>query len=167
MGVQCVDNRVGVQCVDRQKKGYSGYNRQYLLDQTAANVGHARIVKSESPEGEYEMVQVASNFQWRFQKFKITDTTPGGGNRVVISPKIGNTSNKNSIRYGISRQDPKGIDRQPQKTVWQVNTKSTQFSGDNHIVYSDLRELLTSLVSAGFTMATDALTAEVLLGDND
>ena len=153
--------------VDGSRPGKkSSYNRQYLLDQTAGKVKHARITKAESgrldppQENKNAVVSVTDDFQWRFQKFKIKQPVTG---QFIYSPRLGNTSDKNSIRYGIS-QEPGGISGGGAKDAYETNTKTSN-GGDTHIVYADVKDLLNQLKDAGFEIAEEALATELEVED--
>ena len=79
----------------------SDYNRQYLLDQTAGKVKHARLTKAETEmlteqEDENAPVSVSNNYQWRFQKFKIKHPVTQA---FIYSPRLGSGQTHEIFTY--------------------------------------------------------------------
>lgn len=104
----------------------------------------------------YEKVEVASNFKWRFQKFKIKSPKT---NKMEVSPSFGNQNDKDTIYGGLTQ--PIQLHQGEYKDIYETNM-GTKIEAKDHIEYADLKEFLQSFAVLGFEEALEAVKEEAL-----
>ena len=130
-------------------KGNINLHKQFLLDRAAASEGQAR--RKDPDDGQYKKVEVASNFKWRFQKFKVS---PPKATRIETDPLFGQLSEKDSIYYGMNQSVGQ------KKDYADLNWGTGNFSSKEHVEHASLQKFLAALTKIGFKEAADALLEE-------
>ncbi|MCB9236273.1 MAG: hypothetical protein H6581_31785, partial [Bacteroidia bacterium] len=148
---------IGVWSLNKAVNLQESLHRQFSLDRAAANIGHARLQKTE---GVFPIVQVESSFQWRFQRFR--KVLPG--NHVDISPQFGDPTKPTTIHGGLTQPIKHALtpSSRPERVIFETNM-GTHIVANQHIKYGDLRTMLTDLAAVGFTEAAEALAEEVFI----
>lgn len=96
-------------------------------------------------------MEVASNFKWRFQKFKVS---PPKTTKIEMDPLFGQVSEKDSIYYGMNQ----AVKRD--KGYAELNWGTGSFSSKEHVEHASLQKFLAALTKIGFKKAADALLEE-------
>ncbi|GGX56066.1 hypothetical protein [Saccharospirillum salsuginis] len=128
-------------------------HRQFLLDRTASKVGHARLNGTNS----IELVSVASEFEWLFQKFKVNKKNTKGKKQDVRNVLLGSVGTADSIRDALSKK-PKAARsaRERNYDIYMANMDG-YISMTDKVRYADLNGLLSDMVALGFDSAVEAI----------
>ena len=131
-------------------------NRQFNLDRSAANMKHARLGKDGDKKN--LLVTVDPDFLWLFQKFDARWKDNQGKSQREINVAFGSPNATRTVMGGLIRPIEGGkAAKGANKDIYDANMKNN-IVPSQHIKYSDGKQLLADLVSAGFPEAADIIS---------
>jgi hypothetical protein len=137
---------------------HSSLHKQFTLDRAGATVAHAWR-PTENDKSEYTRVDVASDFEWRWQQFQPRKKGPPtvGYSLDVLSTKTKSIVNVFSRKVAKNGSFPDMVEANLGATT---RTTSPYVNAKRYIKEAGMKDLLTKLITLQFGDATDALAEE-------
>lgn len=130
-------------------------NKQFNLDRSAANMKQARLGYNDKKEN--LLVTVGPDFLWLFQKFDARWKDKQGKSQREVNVAFGSPNATRTVMGGLIRPIEGGkAAKGANKDIYDANMKSN-IVPSQHIKYSDGKQLIADLVSAGFPEAADII----------
>lgn len=135
-------------------------HRQFYLDRAASTLTTSWLTKRESDADSIRVQQAVGDFKWLFQAFKEFDKGKKSATPDLVSPKLGSSTTKGSLRELVSKPPTgKGADTSEASFI------STNFGRDasvgNKMQLTTGATLISNLMKQGFEEAAQAVASDI------